>query len=150
MKWTRNILFIILFMGVFSNYVHALCIKVTRANVRSGPSTQYDIAWEIYKYMPFEKVGVSLSGRWYAVKDVDGDVNWIYKKLLTDKYRCVVVKKEQVNIRKGPGTNYSQTPSSPVQQYYTGKVLKRKGAWVKIKDEWGDIGWIHTNLLWIK
>ena len=59
--------------------------------------------------MPFSKVGVSLSGEWYAVKDVDGDVNWMHKDLLTGKYKCAVVKTEEVNIRTGPGTRYSKS-----------------------------------------
>lgn len=138
------------FIAVSSADADALCVNVSKANLRAGPSTKYEKVWEVYKYMPFKKVGVSLSGDWYAVQDVDGDVSWIYKKLVTGKYHCAVVKTEEVNIRTGPGTNYKKTSSSPAKQYYSFRILKRRNAWVKVKDEWGEVGWIYTNFLWIK
>jgi SH3-like domain-containing protein len=128
----------------------ALCVSVPQANIRSGPGTEHELIWEVYRYMPFEKVGVSSSGGWYAVKDVDGDVNWINKGLTTNSFRCAVVKKSQVNIRVGPGTRYRKTGSSPAQQYSSFKVLKRKRSWIKVKDEWGNIGWINKKFLWIR
>jgi SH3-like domain-containing protein len=59
--------------------------------------------------MPFYKIGVSNDGTWYAVKDVDGDVNWIYKNLVTNRFHCAVVKSDWVNVRTGPGTNYRKS-----------------------------------------
>jgi len=126
----------------------ALCVGAQKANLRDGPVTNYEIAWEVYKYMPFSKVGISLSGEWYAVKDVDGDVNWIHKKLVTSRYHCAVVKTEEVSVRKGPGTGYSKCFFSPAKKYYSFRILKRKGMWVRVKDEQGNIGWIHRNYLW--
>ncbi|MGQ9571025.1 MAG: SH3 domain-containing protein [Thermodesulfovibrionales bacterium] len=35
-------------------------------------------------------------------------------------------------------------------KYYSFRVLKRKGMWVKVRDEQGNIGWIHRNHLWIQ
>lgn len=140
---------LLLFLGFAVESAHALCVKVPKANVRSGPGTGYEIIWEVYKYMPFRKMGVSLSGEWYAVGDVDGDVNWIHRSLLTGSYDCAVVKTAQVNIRSGPGTNYPKASFSPAKQYHTFKVLKKKGKWYKLRDEWGDTGWIHKNFLWI-
>lgn len=45
---------------------------------------------------------------------------------------------------------YAKSPLSPAKKYYSFKVLKRKGQWVKVKDEWGNTGWIHRNFLWIR
>jgi SH3-like domain-containing protein len=143
---------LIFFLIIVINYTgaEALCVNVSKANLRSGPSTKYEKVWEVYKYMPFMKVGTSLSGDWYAVQDVDGDVSWIYKKLVTEKYQCAVVKSEEVNIRKGPGTNYEKIPSGTAKQYFSFRVLKKQGPWVQVKDEWGATGWVHTDFLWIK
>jgi SH3-like domain-containing protein len=128
----------------------ALCVSMQKANLRDGPGTNYEIAWEVYKYMPFLKVGTSLSGKWYAVGDVDGDVKWIHKRLVTSRYRCAVVKTQEVNVRTGPGTNYSKSFISPAKKYYSFRVLKRKGMWVKVRDELNNTGWIHRNYLWIQ
>lgn len=150
MKRISVTLSIILFIMLTGNYSNALCVNVQKANLRAGPSINYEIVWEVYKYMPFVRVGVSLSRNWYAVRDVDGDVNWIHKKLVTEKYKCAVVKTEEVNVRIGPGTNYSKSSLSPAKKYYSFKVLQRKGMWVKVKDEFGDTGWIHRNYIWIQ
>jgi len=148
-KLSAVFIFLILMASTHTD-AGAICVSVSKANLRSGPGTTYEKVWEVYKYMPFKKVGTSLSGDWYAVQDVDGDVSWIYKKLVTEKYQCAVVKSNEVNIRKGPGTNYANTSSGPAKQYYSFQVLKKQGPWVKVKDEWGATGWIHTDFLWIK
>lgn len=141
-----SIFFIMMIVPVHSL---ALCVRVSTANLRSGPGTEYEEMWQVHKYMPLKKVGVSLSGYWYAVRDVDGDVNWIYKSLVTNQYHCAVVKSEIVNIRTGPGTAYDKKFSEPARRYDSFRVLKTKGAWVKVKDEWNNIGWIHNNFLWL-
>lgn len=132
------------------NPAHAVCVSVSKANVRTGPGTWYQKLWDVYKYTPLQKVGVSLSGGWYAVRDVDGDIVWIDKKLVTDKYRCAVVKKDTVNVRTGPGTSNAQTSSSPAVHYDSFKVLQKKGEWVKVANERGDKGWIDKSYLWIQ
>ncbi len=128
--------------------LHALCVKTETANLRSGPGTRYERTWQVFKYMPLERIG--RKGNWYKVRDVDGDVHWIYRKLVTSKYRCAVVKVKKANIRKGPGKKFSTTPLSPAIKYDTFRVLKIKGEWVKVVDEFGEGGWIHKNLLWIR
>lgn len=150
MKTTVVTLFLAVFLAHVSNPAEALCVKVQRANIRSGPGTGHELVWEVYKYMPFQRVGRSSSGQWYAVKDVDGDVNWINRRLLTDSYRCGVVKNSSANVRVGPGTHYREARWSPAQQYSSFRILKTKGAWIKVKDEWGETGWIYKKLLWIK
>lgn len=149
----KKIIYILLFFVIsvlWATPAYTLCVKINKANLRTGPGTSYEKAWEVYKYMPFLKVGASISGDWFAVKDVDGDINWIHKKLITTSFQCAVVKKASVNVRKGPGTNYSISSLSPAAQYSSFRILKKKGAWVRVKDEWDHIGWIHTDYLWIQ
>lgn len=149
----KNILTIsvfIFFLFCSGHLAEALCLKSTKANVRSGPGTQYDVVWEVYKYMPFKKVGVSVSGDWYAVRDVDGDVNWIHKSLVTNSFRCAVVRESGINIRSGPGTRYRKLYANPVEQYHSFRVMKTSGLWVRLKDEAGNIGWVRKDLLWIQ
>ena len=130
--------------------LHALCVKTSIANMRSGPGTQYEKIWQVDRFMPFEKIGSSLTGDWFAVRDVDGDVFWIHKSLLTSAYRCAVVKSEVVNMRKGPGTNYGKVFSEPAQRYDSFKIIQRQGAWMKVRDTWNNVGWIHRDYLWVR
>jgi SH3-like domain-containing protein len=125
-----------------------MCVNVAEANLRRGPGTKYEKSWEVFKYMPFNKV--SKKGNWYKVKDVDGDVHWVYTKLVTEKFKCAVVKVNKANIRSGPGTKNSIVALSPALKYDSFKVIKTKDSWVKVVDEFGDTGWIFKKLLWLQ
>lgn len=135
---------------VLTGSAAALCVTAPRANLRCGPGPQYKKTWEVYKYMPFEKVGVSVSGTWYAVKDVDGDIHWIYKKLVSESCRCAVVTTDNVAARTGPGTKYAKSRLNPANKYYCFRVMQKKEGWVKLKDQWGNLVWIHKKYLWIR
>ena len=39
---------------------------------------------------------------------------------------------------------------SPALKYYSFKVLKTQGKWVKVVDEYGDEGWVYRPLIWIQ
>ncbi len=127
----------------------ALCVAARKANIRSGPGTQYPIVWEVYRYMPFSKVGASNAGDWYAVRDVDGDVNWVHKSLVRSRKRCAVVTQEEVNVRTGPGTRFARAKWGPAVRYDAFALLQKKGPWAKVRSEWGETGWIHTEYLLI-
>ena len=133
---------------LFSGNAYSLCVKTSDANLRSGPGTKHKKTWEVFKYMPFKKVG--RQGNWYKVKDVDGDIHWVYHTLVTDEYRCAVVKIKKANVRNGPGTNYKLNILSPALKYYSFKVIGKKQSWVKVMDEYEDKGWIYRKLLWIQ
>jgi len=58
--------------------------------------------------MPLVKVGLSLDRNWYAVKDVDGDVNWVHRSLVSDQDKMRNCQSKKVNVRGGPSTKYSK------------------------------------------
>ncbi len=126
----------------------ALCVSSNYANLRGGPSTKYEKTWEVLKYTPLKKL--STRGKWVRVKDLEGDIHWVHAPLVSSKFKCAMIKDEKANIRSGPGTKYEMTPESPGKQYYSYKVIKIQGDWVKIRDELGTKGWIFKPLLWIQ
>jgi SH3-like domain-containing protein len=129
-------------------WADALCVSAPEANLRQGPGTRYEKLWQVFRYMPFERIGGR--GGWHRVKDVDGDTYWVFGRLVTSKYKCAVVKDGRANIRKGPGTNHAETPTSPALKYYSFKVLGTRGDWVHVEDEYGEKGWIFDRLLWVR
>lgn len=131
----------------FSPSTYALCINVSEANLRGGPGTKYEKTWEVFKYMPFKKI--SKKGSWFKVKDVDGDVHWVYRKLVTEDFQCAVVKVDKANVRRGPGEKFDKSALSPALKYDSFKVTEISSSWVKVTDEFGDSGWIFKKLLWI-
>lgn len=120
-----------------------LSIAVHRANVRSGPSTDHEILWTVGKYYPVDTI--KRSGKWYKIRDFEGDRGWIYRSLLK-KVPAVIVKRRIVNVRKGPGTKFKILFRA--EKGVTFRLLKRKGKWLKVRHEDGEVGWIHRNLVW--
>ena len=131
-----------------ANPAYSVCVSVPKANVRSGPGTGYEKLWDVYKNTPLQKIGVSVSGDWYAARDVDGDVVWIKKGLVTNGYGCAVVKTHQAKVRTSPGTSRPLSPMSPAIHYDSFRVMEKKGGWIKVKDEKGNTGWIDKSDLW--
>ncbi|MDD4880615.1 MAG: SH3 domain-containing protein [Gallionellaceae bacterium] len=130
----------------FSGTASALCVGAPEANLRQGPGTHYKKSWEVFKYMPLKKIGQK--GKWYHVKDVDGDRHWVYGPLLTKAMHCAVVKTRTANIRSGPGTGFAKAQWSPVEKYYSFRILGTKGNWVRVQDEVFNDGWVAKSLLW--
>lgn len=136
---------VVVLLLAWMNTGFALCVKIPAAKLRVGPGTEYEVGWIVSKYFPLKKVGTSLSGEWYAVADIDGDVFWIQKSLVTSRYRCGAVRSPRINVRRGPGIRYGRLFSEPVERYYSFKILEQKGAWIRIADIDGNIGWVQKG-----
>jgi len=127
----------------------SLCVTSNKANLRSGPGTNFSISWEVLKYMPF-RVLKKQKG-WYRVKDVDGDVHWIFSKLVSKSLKCAVVKVKMANLRTGPGTKYSHSKVYPkAKKFDSFKLLKTKGKWARLEDEDKDRYWVFRELIWVQ
>ncbi len=150
-KTFASILFFLIIIGIGSS-VDAVCVKTSEANLRNGPGTKYKVSWKVYKYMPFHKLDKKKVSKsfWYKVKDVDGDTHWIFGGLVTNKFKCATVKADKANVRTGPGGKYKKASLNFVVKYYSFRVVKQKGNWVNVIDEYDNKGWIHKNLLWIQ
>ncbi len=135
-----------LFLLLLSQGVWAadrLAVKASIANLRNGAGTKYKVLWQVEKYHPFIVIGKK--GKWYEVKDFEGDTAWIHSSLL-GKINTVISTKSKCNVREKGNSN------SPVvlraERGVPFKVLKRNGDWIRIKHADGETGWIHKSLVW--
>ena len=121
-----------------------LCVKSAKANLRSGPGTNFRVTWEVHKYMPLVKVGQS--GEWIKVKDVDGDLHWVSQSVVTADEGCVTVKVDKATIRKAPNP---KAPSWFIVERYTSfkRVGSDKKDWVKLEHE-GKTLWASSTVVW--
>jgi len=55
-------------------------VKVQRANIRTGPGTQYDLAFDAEKGTPFNVI--ETKGSWKKIRHADGDEGWIFSSLV--------------------------------------------------------------------
>jgi SH3-like domain-containing protein len=124
-------------------------VKGNVVNVRSGPGTNHDALWKLYKGCPLKII--KKSGDWVMAVDFEGDIGWVHHSLLS-KDRTVVVLSERgtvthnkVNVRSGPGKmNKKLFLLSSGERV---KVMGRQGNWIEIRTTEGKKGWIHKTLL---
>jgi SH3-like domain-containing protein len=141
----RIVLFAVLCLLVFAVEASAkrLVVSVKRANVRSGPGTNHDILLSVETYYPFDVL--KKSGRWYKIRDFEGDVGWMHGSLLR-QIPAVIVKGRLVNVREKPGTTFRILLQA--ERGVCFKRLGQKGKWLKVRHADGEVGWIHKSLVW--
>jgi SH3-like domain-containing protein len=149
MQKTILVLTVFFCLGVASR-LEAACVSVKKAVLRAGPGLEFAKKQEVPQLMPLKKLGVSLSGDWYAVQDLDGEVRWIEKNLLTEDCRSVAVKFDNVPVRTGPDKRYPKSSLGSVRKYSSFLYLEEKFDWVKVRNMDGAEGWIHKQFLWIQ
>jgi uncharacterized protein YgiM (DUF1202 family) len=120
-----------------------MAVAAESANVRSGPSLDHELLWQMERYHPL--LILEKKGEWYRFKDFEGDQGWVNAKLL-DKTPTVIVKATRCNVRTGPGTTHDIAFS--VDKGIPFKVLQTKGPWMEIQHSDGDNGWILNTLIW--
>lgn len=105
-----------------------VCSTKTTVHVRKGPDLTYPVQATIQKNARVKKIGVS--GSWAAVK-VNGTVSYIKSCYLKKQYKIVYVSGDVVNLRTGPGTNYSSVAMLPRNTKL--KCLSKSSGWMKVK-----------------
>jgi SH3-like domain-containing protein len=140
-------LFFLLLAGLLLPPVPAAARMVSidrpEVNMRSGPGTSYEITWVLKKGYPLQVIGKK--GRWYRVRDFEGDTGWVYAPL-TGRTPHLVVKRDKINLRSGPGTRYRIVAQAGRGVVF--RTLKRGKGWVKVRHENGVTAWVARHLLW--
>jgi SH3-like domain-containing protein len=135
----------ILFFFLASSSLAAEYVSVSKdgVNLRSGPGTDREILWEVFKGFPLQVI--ARKGKWVHTVDFEGDKGWLYAPLASQK-KTVIVKVNLANMRLGPGTNYEIVARVKYGVVFT--PVDSKGDWVKVKHQDGTTGWISKDLLW--
>ncbi|MGV1100182.1 SH3 domain-containing protein [Thiovibrio sp. JS02] len=135
----------IVFVICFTANAHAEMVSIAppKVNMRSGPGENYAILWEIGRGYPLKVI--ARKGNWLKVADFENDVGWVYKKLVSREAH-LIVKKERVNIRSGPGEKYRLVGKANYGVVL--KTVKRGKGWVRVRHENGLTGWVLRDLLW--
>jgi len=133
-------LFLLASTAIAEEYVNVL---KNGANIRSGPDTQKEILWTVFKGFPLQVN--ERKGKWAQVVDFEGDKGWITTDLIA-KGKTVIVKAATANLRVGAGKDYEI--AAEVKHGVVFKTLTTEGDWVKVKHADGTTGWILGKLLW--
>ena len=111
-------------------------------NVRSGPSTNADVLFELPLGYPLEVVG--REGQWVKISDYEGDKGYIIDSLLS-KTPYVIVTVAECNVRSGPSTKDAVVGNVTKDVIF--QRVEVKGEWMKISHP-QLTGWIHKTLVW--
>lgn len=137
-----SLVLVLMLTGI--SFAQRLSVSVNAANVRSGPGTTYEIAWEnLDRNYPL--LVLDRKDEWYYIRDYEEDVGWIHSSNV-ESYESVITKKDGCNVRSGPGTNHDIV--FVVNNGVPFRVIKRKGSWINIRHADGDTGWVHADLVW--
>jgi SH3-like domain-containing protein len=118
-------------------------IAKDRINIRSGPGTNYELLWQLYKDYPVKIL--EKKGDWAKTMDYENDIGWIHRSLLS-KTHTVIVTVDKANIRTGPGAQYGI--AFKAEQGVIFYLVGRKGKWLKIRYLNAYEGWIRQDLVW--
>jgi SH3-like domain-containing protein len=129
-----------------ASFVCAETVSVLKdgANVRTGPSTDAQVAMELFQGYPLKVE--EKKGDWIKVSDFEKDSGWINKALVGPGNTVIVNSKNSINMRSEPATT-----GAVVANIERGVVLTKistKGDWVQVKHVKGTEGWINKTLLW--
>ncbi|MEW6181988.1 MAG: SH3 domain-containing protein [Bacillota bacterium] len=129
-------------------------VSQTVVNLRSGPGTNYAI---VGRTSTGQKLtGLGKQGDWYKVSLSGGKSVWIAGWLVkpqtgstptsppdrggSSESGQILIAREVINLRSGPGTNYAIVGKTSAGQKLTG--LGKQGEWYKVSLSGGKTAWI--------
>lgn len=131
---------LILQMILLTGISQAECTHGLRSHLRAGPGTQHHIIKTLPRYTPLEIL--ERLGDWLKVKSFRQE-GYIYKKLVSDDYSCVLVKDpSDAACPTNEGLNREIN-------YLEGfRIVKKEIGCNQVKDKWGRKMWLNSANLW--
>lgn len=150
-KFCMTIAMIGLWLAASSLRAETVLVKANSLSLREKPNTSAKRLQRLPTHTPVE-VKVR-KGDWTQIRTSTGKTGWVLSRYLSPTAFVSVdvtkVKANQLNVRRGPGTNYSVIMR--VSDHYPYLVLDRASGgtrgWLKVMDFDGDQGWISANLV---
>jgi len=133
---------------LLSASLHAGCITNDGVVLKAHFGKKAATSWQVRRYTPFKRLGETYKG-WIHIKDFEGQKHWVKQKYFTEKYHCLIIKKDSTPIMVSPTVKSNQKFKQLAEKYETFKFIKIKKNWVQIKDAHGDTGWVRLRDVWI-
>ncbi|CEN84039.1 SH3 domain-containing protein [Paeniclostridium sordellii] len=132
-------------------------VNASELNVRSGPGTNYPAITQVKIYDTLDVVAKNIDNGWLKIQLKNGSTGWISGRYVTIATNDTVnitnkdihvadgpaqVTVSELNVRSGPGTNYSV-----ISQVKKGNILaviavNTSNNWLKIQFKDGTTGWV--------
>ncbi|MGA1844449.1 MAG: SH3 domain-containing protein [bacterium] len=134
---------LVIMLGPAGVMAEKVFVSGQTVNIRSGPSTRHSIVRTARMGDELELLK-SLNG-WARVILPDGETGWVHERLISSTRQSpssetVYVTADKVNVRKGPGTNYSIVTMAKKNNEL--KRTKSLNGWARVTLPDGKTGWI--------
>ncbi len=119
-------------------------------NLRTGPGLNFPSVAELYPGEPLTVI--SKDGFWLSVKRAGGQSGWVNGAYVGPtlpisaivQYKTVIVDTGKLNLRSGPGLNYSSIAEIPEGE--TLNVIARSGLWINVQRANSSMtGWVNKT-----
>lgn len=124
-----------------------LCVKIDGGYLRKEPSRTADVSWKVPRMMPLrlirEKDG------WSEVRDLDGEVHWVFNNIVTEDFLCDVIKSPKAILYKDrQGDPDDKANQFTGEKFMPVRRIKVEGDWVSVQNGIGQNWWIEKKHLW--
>lgn len=124
---------------------HFALIKANKANVRSGPGTNYNIKFT-YKAKGIPVKVIGKYDNWNEIEDFEGETGWISSSLISRK-RNIIVKSKSNYINLYIAANDRSRILLKLENKVIAKLLGCKEQWCKIEVS-NKKGWVKKTEIW--
>jgi SH3-like domain-containing protein len=130
----------------FTKLPRFMTLRAGKVNMRVGPGKHFPIDWVYQKeHLPVEVTAEFQE--WYKMKDADGTVGWVNKKMLSHQPYALVIKNE--SLLKADSSQDSKTLSK-ISSGVIAQVVKCQKSWCQLKFQQmnGIKGYLPLANLW--
>jgi uncharacterized protein YgiM (DUF1202 family) len=121
--------------------------------IRSGPGTTYSIVGALLQGQIVQ--GDEINGDWVHVTSPDNKVGWSHRGFLelieetppTPSDISYRVDASILNLRQGPGTNYTVIGTLAKSEIVTGLAVSADGQWAQVRKAGGTTGWASLRYI---
>ena len=125
-----------------NNLPRFMSLKVSEANVRTGPSVKFPIKWILIKENIVVEVFDSFDN-WYKIRDEENQEGWIHKSLVSPR-RFFVVSQDNSLLYQNPQRD---RVLYRVESGVRGRILSCRSKWCSVKIDKMQ-GWIQRSDIW--
>lgn len=118
-------------------------LKKSKTFLRRGPGKTYKIDW-IIERSGYPLQVIAEHQHWRQVTDFQGDLGWVYFRLLSGK-RTLIISKDEVFLRKNKKSD--SKPIGILKYGVIGELIKKKDGACNAKFE-NLKGWVNKNDAW--
>jgi SH3-like domain-containing protein len=119
-----------------------MSLKVSEANIRTGPGSSFSIKWILVK-KNIPLFVFDAFDNWYKVKDEEGKTGWVHKSLVSSRQYFVTIE-ESTSLYKHPG---HELVLFKLEAGVRGRVRSCRNSWCEVSI--GKYrGWLRKSSIW--